>query len=85
MKRIRAWRYVFPVLALILWIITICLFFKINQSYHTDDFEALAQLANAQRWQPACCVGAIISTAAAYVLEELKQYIDDEIQESMDA
>ena len=66
------WKYIFPTLAAILWIITIILFFKSNNSYSTTDYEAQLEIMNAMRWQPACCIGAIISTAAAYVV----QYID---------
>ena len=74
MKKI--WKYIFPSLSAILWIITIILFFKSNSSYSTTDYEAQLQIMNALRWQPACCIGAIISTAAAYVIEEIQNYID---------
>ena len=67
------WKHIFPVLSAVLWIITIILFFKGHGSY--DDYEVKMQVMNALRWQPACCVGAIISTAAAYVIEEIKDYI----------
>lgn len=70
------WKYIFPSLSAILWIITIILFFKSNSSYSTTDYEAQLQIMNALRWQPACCIGAIISTAAAYVIEEIQNYID---------
>lgn len=70
------WKFIFPTLAVILWIITIILFFKGHRSYDTTDYEAQLQIMNAMRWQPACCIGAIISTAAAYVVEEIREYID---------
>lgn len=70
------WKYIFPALAAILWIITIILFFKGHRSYDMTDYEAQLQIMNAMRWQPACCIGAIISTAAAYVVEEIQAYID---------
>ena len=72
----KLWKYIFPSLSAILWIITIFLFFKSNSSYSTTDYEAQLQIMNALRWQPACCIGAIISTAAAYVIEEIQNYID---------
>ena len=72
----KLWKYIFPSLSAILWIITIILFFKSNSSYSTTDYEAQLQIMNALRWQPACCIGAIISTAAAYVIEEIQNYID---------
>ena len=64
------------ILAVILWIITIILFFKSNNSYSTADYEAQLKIMNAMRWQPACCIGAILSTAAAYVVSEIREYID---------
>ena len=70
------WKYTFTILAIILWIITIILFFKSNRSYSTDDYEAQLQIMNAMRWHPACCIGAIISTAAAYVVSKIQEYID---------
>lgn len=69
----KLWKYIFPSLSAILWIITIILFFRSHGSYDTADYE---QVMNAMRWQPACCIGAIISTAAAYVIEEIQDYID---------
>ena len=72
------WTYIFPVLAGVLWIITIVLFFKSHRSYSTTDYEAQLQIMNAMRWLPACCIGAVISTAAAYVVEALLEYIDKE-------
>lgn len=70
------WKYIFPILAAILWVITIILFFKSNSSYSTTDYAAQLQIMNAMRWQPACCIGAIVSTAAAYVVSEIQGYID---------
>ena len=72
----KTWKYIFPSLAAILWIITIVLFFKCNSSYSTTDYEAQQQIMNAMRWQPACWIGAIISTAIAYVISEIQEYID---------
>jgi hypothetical protein len=71
------WRYIFPALSIILWILTIVLFFKSNEAYSTNDFEAQWEIMNALRWHPACCIGAIISTAAAYVVSELQNLIDE--------
>ena len=70
------WKHIFPLLATILWIITIALLLKSNSSYHTADYEAQLQVMNATRWLPACCIGAIISTVAAYVVLEIQEYID---------
>lgn len=69
---------VFPVLSLVLWIATIVLFFKSNGSYSTNDYEAQRAIEDALRWHPACCVGAIVSTAAAYVVSSLRQSMDRE-------
>ncbi|MBQ8598686.1 MAG: hypothetical protein IJ411_01020 [Oscillospiraceae bacterium] len=71
------WKYIFPALAAILWIVTIILFFKSHSSYDTTDYEAQLQIMNAMRWQPACFIGAIISTAAAYVIPELQSHTDE--------
>ncbi len=71
------WKYIFPVLSAILWVVTIVLFFKSHRSYSTNDFEAQRAIMDAARWQPACCIGAIISTAAAYVVSELADRIDE--------
>ena len=70
------WKYIFPTLAASLWIITIILFFKSNSSYNTTDYKTQLEIINAMRWQPACCIGAIISTAIAYVVSEIQEYID---------
>ncbi|MBQ8831034.1 MAG: hypothetical protein IJ017_05505 [Oscillospiraceae bacterium] len=64
------WKYVFPVLAIILWIATIVLFFTSHRGYDINDYESFMPVMNAMRWQPACFIGAIISTAAAFVIEE---------------
>lgn len=72
----KTWKYIFPALAAILWVITIILFFKSNSSYSTTDYEAQQQIMDAMRWQPACCIGAIISTAIAYVISEIQEYIE---------
>ncbi len=70
------WKYIFPILSVILWIITIILFFKSNSSYTTNDYEAQREIMDAMRWLPACCIGAVISTAATYVISELLRHID---------
>ena len=70
------WKYVFPILSVILWVVTIVLFFKGNRAYSTTDYEAQMQIASVLRWQPACFVGALISTAAAYVVSEIEQYFN---------
>ena len=71
------WKYIFPALSIILWIVTIVLFFKSHSSYQTNDYEAQLAIANAMRWHPSCFIGAIISTAASYVVSELQAYIDE--------
>lgn len=77
MKNNQIWRYVFPALSVVLWIATIVLFFRGNRAYSTTDYEAQMQIASALRWQPACFVGALISTAAAYVASEIEQYLNE--------
>ena len=73
------WTYVFPVLSVILWIITIRLFFRMNAPYMTNSVEA-ERVMNAMRWHPACFVGAIIATATGYVTSELRKYFDEKIK-----
>ena len=70
------WKYIFPALAALLWVVTIVLFFKCSRSYDTTDYEAQLQIMNAVRWQPACCIGAVISTAAAYVVSKIQERVD---------
>lgn len=70
------WKYIFPVLSAVLWVLTAVLYFKMNSSYHTNDFEAQQAILNASRWHPACCIGAVISTAAAWVVSDLQRIID---------
>lgn len=71
------WKYIFPVLSIILWVVTIVLFFKANSSYNMTDIEAQRAIMNAARWHPACCIGAIISTAATWVVSEIADRIDE--------
>lgn len=70
------WKYIFPALAALLWIVTIVPFFKCSRSYDTTDYEAQLQIMNAIRCQPACCIGAVISTAAAHVVSKIQERID---------
>lgn len=71
------WQYIFPVLSIILWVVTIVLFFKANSSYNMTDIEAQRAIMNAARWHPACCIGAIISTAATWVVSEIADRIEE--------
>lgn len=71
------WKYIFPVLSIILWVVTIVLFFKANSSYNMTDIEAQRAIMNAARWHPACCIGAIISTAATWVVSEIADRIEE--------
>ena len=71
------WKYIFPVLSVCLWILTVVLWFKMNSSYHTNDYEAQLEITNASRWHPACCMGAIISTAMAWVISDLQRIMDE--------
>ena len=71
------WQYIFPALSIILWVVTIVLFFKANSSYNMTDIEAQRAIMNAARWHPACCIGAIISTAATWVVSEIADRIDE--------
>jgi len=71
------WKYIFPILSVVLWIITIILFIKSKSGYDTRDLETQFQILNATRWHPACCIGAIISTAAAYVVSELRRHFEE--------
>ncbi len=69
------WKYVLPILALVLWISTAVLWVKCSHGYTTDDYEAQMEIMNAKQWYPACFIGAIISTVAAYVVSELSDRI----------
>lgn len=71
------WQYIFPALSIILWVVTIVLFFKANSSYNMTDIEAQRAIMNAARWHPACCIGAIISTAATWVVSEIADRIEE--------
>ena len=71
------WQYIFPALSIILWVVTIALFFRANSSYNTADIEAQRAIMNAARWHPACCIGAIISTAATWVVSEIADRIEE--------
>ena len=71
------WKYIFPALSIILWVVTIVLFFKANSSYNMTDIEAQRAIMNAARWHPACCIGAIISTAATWVVSEIADRIEE--------
>lgn len=71
------WQYIFPALSIILWVVSIVLFFKANSSYNMTDIEAQRAIMNAARWHPACCIGAIISTAATWVVSEIADRIEE--------
>lgn len=81
MKTKNLWKYIFPLLALALWIATIILLFKSNSSYHTGDYATIQAIEKAARWQPACCIGAIISTALSFVIGELVSLIEENRKE----
>lgn len=70
------WKYAFPVLSAILWIATIVLFFRANGSYHTGDLEAQQAILSAAQWRPACCIGAVVSTVASFVVFSLAEHLD---------
>lgn len=71
------WKYIFPVLSVFLWILTAVLWFKMNGSYHTNDYESQQAIVDAARWHPACCIGAVISTAMAWVISDLQRILDE--------
>lgn len=70
------WKHIFEILSVILWIIVIVLYFKRAGGYRSDDYRTQMEIMTATRWYPACFIGAIISTAAAYFLSALLDYID---------
>lgn len=70
------WKYSFPILSVILWIASIVFFFKSNSAYDTGDYQSQKEIMDAMRWYPVCFIGAIISTAASYVISGLLRYID---------
>ena len=72
------WKYILPVLSVVLWVMTIVAFFKSNGTYTTNDYEAEMAIINAQRWYPACLIGAVITTAVSYFISQLCEYIDRE-------
>ena len=69
-------RYLFLIIAAVLWIAAIFCVIKANASYQSSDLNALQTILGAQRWYPACFIGAIISTAAAFVIDDLYEHID---------
>ena len=70
------WKCIFPLLSVVLWILTIVLAFKANGSYQTGDYAAIQAIESALRWRPACCIGAIISTALSYVIMGLAKHFE---------
>ena len=68
------WKYILPIIAVILWVVTIILFFRSKSGYDSSDYETQQRIINALRWYPACCIGAIISTAAGYVISEFHRH-----------
>ena len=73
----QGFRYVFPVIAAILWIAAFILFFRGQSPYHSSDYAARQAAETAARWLPSCLIGAVLSTAAAYVVHRLLKDMDD--------
>jgi len=69
-----SWKYVFPALSVIFWIATVVLF--IRSTGVISNYETELQVLTAVRWLPACFIGAVFSTAAAYVVEEIHRIFD---------
>ena len=68
MKQKSFLKYVFPILSVILWIAAIVCIIKMNTIYPSSDAYTMQEAA---RWQPACLIGAVISTAASCVVIDL--------------
>jgi hypothetical protein len=73
----RGFRYVFPLIAAILWIAVFILFFREHSTFHSSDYAARQAAEAAARWLPSCLIGAILSTAASFVVHRLLKDIDD--------
>jgi len=71
------WKYIFPALSIILWVMTIIFFIRSKGVIDTTNYVTELRVVNAMRWHPVCLIGAIISTAAAYVISEVRRYIDE--------
>ncbi len=73
----KLWRYLFSMLAVILCVAAIVLFIRSRGAVRTDDYAALEAVSRAARWYPACFIGALLSTAAVYVVGKIKEIIAD--------
>ena len=70
------WKCIFPSLSVILWIATFVIPFVVNGSTYTDSNTAMLAMTKALCWRSACCIGAIISTAASYVIIQIAKHIE---------
>ena len=70
-------RHLFSALAVILCVAAIVLFIRSRGAVRTDDLTALQAVSRAARWYPACFIGALLSTAAVYVVGKIKELIAD--------
>ena len=73
----RGFKYVFPVIAAILWIAVCMIFVRAHSPFHSSDYAARQAAETAVRWLPACVIGAILSTAASFVVIRLLKDMDD--------
>ena len=73
----RGFKYVFPVVAAILWIAVCILFVRAHSPFHSNDFAARQAAETAIRWLPSCVIGAILSTAASFVVIRLLKDKDE--------
>jgi hypothetical protein len=65
------------VIAVILWIAVFIMFFREHSSFEFRNFAARKAAETAARWLPSCLIGAILSTAASFVVHRLLKGIED--------
>ena len=70
------WKSVFPILSIILWLAAIFIPMIAQTRSYTDSYFANMAITKAYSWRAACCIGAIISTTASYVIIQIAKHIE---------
>ena len=70
------WKSVFPVLSIILWLAAFFIPIIAQTRTYTDSYFANMAITKAYSWRAACCIGAIITTAASYVIIQIAKRIE---------
>ena len=71
------WKNIFPLLSIILWLATFIIQFVASNTVYSNGYMATVGMIKTISWRSACCIGAIISTAASYVIKELVNHIEN--------